>query len=1003
MTDLSSPPAQPAESGSHSSLIPPIVGSILLLLPAVTCVQAWLADAPGKIWLTGFAIVAIAIGIVAWKFRVHFVFWCGLIVAGVLIVAPAYLYGVDGAELAVAGIPFRIFIACLFLVALALAAWELARLPRLPLWARFIAPVFAFFAAIPVVMGLMKNAPFADILGGLWSLPYWMQGAWFGAAVLLPVALIVSLLRTGVPAWRSEPFRKPVAFGTIVIFLTATLATGFAMTTQGLIHAMAFVPVPAYQIAGPTVETVAGADTGAIEASQPVIKPTELPRVQIKDLGALVDLIVADAGDLPRAEFDPAALVDSLGGDPQDLFEWVRDRTWWAPYRGLLRGSKGVMLDRVGSNLDRAVLLGDLLRRAGHTVRLAHVDLPEGQARRLLDKVRPIPDQRRSPVPPKPVSAERQRAIEAIMPGFENAMQDEIAESKRYSDAGEALVRSQADQLFTAVRDLATRNDADDSATIAAIQDLWWVESEQDGNWVAMDVLLPDAKIGDAVATASSTSEWKAMDDAPSIPETDWHTVEIRVIVERYEGGTTSESIVLESLLRPAETLEQPIVLRHMPKPWPTEIPDFDTDPNALRNAALQVKEWVPFLQIGNDFVAQNGFADNGDLQTNPFDPVAAAGGGGMFGGFGAAISGDEKAETYATAEWIDYEIRVPGMTSQHLRRPVFDLLGPVRRSAAAAGFQSNTDALRLERFEALWSWADILLQPCEFTEEFIAHLASSDIVANQAAFKALSQERDPAKVRSIASAILDRVHVWGPLPNLVSWRSALGRKPADWFVDRPNVLNYRVTLPLADADRVAVRELIDIVSNATGVRRDGREGSFEVRLRRGVADTVAEMLTLGADLRIAENTAAVFSMEGAGPDNSVRIAPRDPAAVQKLGWPADTAARLAENIDAGFLAVVLQEPVLLRGRQRVGWWRVDPSSGETIGVMDTGFHAALTEEQIKRRDTLRTYVDKEKFLYRRIKERYPNPQTWKPDMRNFMARVKSAMDELFPLEYPTP
>lgn len=46
---------------------------------------------------------------------------------------------------------------------------------------------------------------------------------------------------------------------------------------------------------------------------------------------ALVDLIMADAKDLPRAEFDPGALAASLAKDSQKIFEWARDRTWWAP------------------------------------------------------------------------------------------------------------------------------------------------------------------------------------------------------------------------------------------------------------------------------------------------------------------------------------------------------------------------------------------------------------------------------------------------------------------------------------------------------------------------------------------------------------------------------------------------------------------------------------------------------------------------------------------------
>lgn len=974
MTEPSSPLAQPEKSASLSSRIPPIIGSILLLLPMATCVQAWLADSPGKIWLTAFAVVAIAIGIVAWRFRASLVLWCGLIVSSALVVAPAYLYGVDGAELAVAGIPFRIFIPCLFLVSLVLAAWELARLPRLPLWARYVAPVIALFAAIPVVMGLMRGVPFTGVLAGLWGLPYWIQGGWLGAAVLLPIALLVSLLRTAIPAWRATPFRQTLALGTIAVFLTATLATGFTMTKQGLINTMAFVPVRAYsgnveaeigqennasatspettltvtEENAPQSEISPTANTASApqvdQAARSMSTPTELPPLRTEDLGGLVDLIVANVDDLPRAEFDPAALVDVLGGDPQELFQWVRDRTWWAPYRGLLRGSKGVMLDRVGSNLDRAVLLGDLLRRAGHTVRLAHAELSEDRARELLGKVRPIPEQRRSPIAAKPVSADRQRAIESFLPGREKTLQQRIADSKRRSTEGGALVRSQADQLLATVRGGATRNDADNGAAIAALQDHWWVEREQDGNWVAMDVLLADAGIGDALTAASSTSEWKAADAAPSIPETDWHTVGIRVVVERYESGSTSESTVLESLLRPAETLEQPIVLRHMPKPWPDAIPE--ENPNALRNAALAVKEWVPFLQIGTDVVAQHGFANSGDLKANPFDPIGGSGGGGLFGGFGSALGGGEAVESYASAEWIDYEIRVPGKPNQHLRRTVFDLLGPARRSERATGVKLDSAPTSLERFDALSSYTDILLQPCDFTSEFVAHLMTASIIANQAAFKELSQEQDGAKAKSLAFTILGRIAMWGPLPDLVLWRSALGSQPRDWFIDRPNVLNYRVSLPLAGADQVTVRELIDIASNPTGVRRDVGKKSFKVRVEQGVADTVAEMLALGDDLRMADNTASVFAMAGAP---GTLIGAHDASAVKALDWPADTVARISDDVDAGFMAVVPNQPVLLADRQRVGWWRVNPASGETIGVMDTGYHAAMTEEEITR------------------------------------------------------
>jgi hypothetical protein len=214
--------------------------------------------------------------------------------------------------------------------------------------------------------------------------------------------------------------------------------------------------------------------------------------------------------------------------------------------------------------------------------------------------------------------------------------------------------------------------------------------------------------------------------------------------------------------------LEQPITLTHTPRPWPAEIPDSKKDPNALKNAALWVNKWVPILQVGDDFVGQSAFTDGGDLTAISKDSAAGLGSstGGGLGDFGSALGGGEEAPSYATAEWIDYEVRVPGEPNQRLRRPVFDLLGPARRSAHAAGFEANTDALKLERFEALWSSTDILLQPCDFTKEFVTHLRYSRVVANQALVKELSRERDPEKVRSLASTILDRMAVWGPLPD---------------------------------------------------------------------------------------------------------------------------------------------------------------------------------------------------------------------------------------------
>src|SRR5919106_2013735 len=97
-------------------------------------------------------------------------------------------------------------------------------------------------------------------------------------------------------------------------------------------------------------------------------------------------LSVIEEGDraAARDRWDLDYAADLLGPDPAVHLDWVRSRTVLVPYRGVLRGPVGVLLDRQGNSLDRALLLATLLERSGHEVRLAQGELPEPRARALL-------------------------------------------------------------------------------------------------------------------------------------------------------------------------------------------------------------------------------------------------------------------------------------------------------------------------------------------------------------------------------------------------------------------------------------------------------------------------------------------------------------------------------------------------------------------------------------------------------------------------------------------
>src|SRR5258708_11261055 len=87
---------------------------------------------------------------------------------------------------------------------------------------------------------------------------------------------------------------------------------------------------------------------GAPAASRPAGGMSPVEELD-RGLQALDDADKAMGGE----EFDVDAVVGNVGKDPAKLFEWVRDRTTWAPYHGTLRGPVGVLMDRMGDSLDR--------------------------------------------------------------------------------------------------------------------------------------------------------------------------------------------------------------------------------------------------------------------------------------------------------------------------------------------------------------------------------------------------------------------------------------------------------------------------------------------------------------------------------------------------------------------------------------------------------------------------------------------------------------------------
>lgn len=622
---------------------------------------------------------------------------------------------------------------------------------------------------------------------------------------------------------------------------------------------------------------------------------------------------------LPHDTFDTASVIEQAGRDPARLEAWVRQRTAWVPYQGALRGARGVLMDRVGNSLDRSLLLAELLRSAGFTVRLARGELTEIQATQLI------------------------ASAGAADPGAVEAASPPSADGDR---RGRAL--EQADRLETLLGAAAgVRGDAP-ALALAAAREHWWVQRQTADGWVDADPTFGEGRA--AGSAPVETFPFDGRDGTISLPSQFVHEVGIKVVIEVWNGGKLADHTVLEAGLRPAELLGQRVVLRHFPLNSPGIA--VGADEKAMKTALLAEREWLPVLAFGPRHVAHKSFTDAGKLNESPnLDPASklAKATGGLFGGLGGGLGGGgdapEVKTSILTAEWLDYEVRTPGRPPQTIRREVFDHLGPAARAAAVnadVGEPQIDDAKRLERALVLAGTTESHLVPCHPSREFQLHLLAQELLDRKNLWLRMAAEPDPARRAALAGGIDPS----GPIHFLGIARQTLNPSVGQTFPDVVNILNYRTHLrPLPQGSFVA-HQTIDVVTNGVGVAPHLARQAFRLRLRQGVADTVAEDLVLGGDPDALNTSRLLEQARAQGIGLAVL---RDPASntLAEVSLSPDVRARISQDLGRGFVVVLPEKPVSFAGANHIGWWRVDPITGQTIGVMDSGFHAATVEKGV--------------------------------------------------------
>jgi hypothetical protein len=649
--------------------------------------------------------------------------------------------------------------------------------------------------------------------------------------------------------------------------------------------------------------------------------------------------------EIPRDTFDPQAVVDKIGEDPKSLFEWVKDETVLVPYQGSLRGPTGVLMDRCGNSLDRALLLHELLRLAGYEARIARGSLTEKKAKEILAN---IPNAKIN-IHDKKTENDFENLIQIYAKEYDIATEELqesrknlVKEKERISKIILERVSEQTEALSTLLKiDLGKKPGKERASILEDLKDHWWIQVEENGGWLDLDPTVLDAKPGDTAASVKNT--W----DAEDLDADLFHRLTIRIIVERWEEGGLKEETVLEHDLQPSNLVGERIELHHDPLDWPEDEELYNTDRpiQNLKDTVLNLEEWIPSLTIGSEKTGKQSFTKSGKVNEKPGEKAEQQRGGvtgGLMGAFGrsGAKSGDRSK---LTAEWIEFEIRSPGQPISKIRRFIFDLIGPAKRKFSAIDEPQFSDTQILKRNLLILGKTEILPLTCQLSPEFVEYLSAREMLSNMEVIISLVEDRDAMDNEDILVQLDLISPLPGPLYNLALSRSSLSRFDKEMYLDSLNIFSLQTFLQDDPTEELEEFQRTDIVRNDMAVLPGSTQDPFAISMEQGVLDTNGEVENLVAEIWI-ENTALTFaeSLKKGIDWLAIRDA-RDPA-LQKIQIPPDARSCIAQDLADGYVVIIPPKPIPVNGKLTTGWWRIDPRTGTTLGMGPNGSGQALTQ-----------------------------------------------------------
>jgi hypothetical protein len=612
-------------------------------------------------------------------------------------------------------------------------------------------------------------------------------------------------------------------------------------------------------------------------------------------------------------------------------------------------------MDRLGNSLDRAILLHKLLTMTGHEARLVRGSLTRKQAEDVLNNASPIP-------PGDALPAEEQTEVDLYQmisqyaeefgldpSALQNTAMRMRIEQQHLAEELAQRVEEQTKALLELLGEIPDIREEEWNKAVTALQDHWWLEWKNPSGWIALDPTLPRA-----MPNVTLTHNERTVPSPDDLAQQDLHLVTIRVVIERWQEGGFEEETVLEHTLQPSKLLGQTITIRNVPLNWPSDIEWFsEKQPlERLKEISLDQDEWLPVLTVGNEFLWQSSFNWAGKVKqpnrrnTHGMEDCLTS-------AWGLLSPRPEELdhESYLTAEWIEYEIFLPGRKADTIRRHFFDEIGSASRNAKILPkFNNILRPHDLEDRLALLGGVRAVIQGSMFSKEFLSYIITKRINKYQSLLKNTLVGSELMFISDLIKKINNLPLIPGPELGLAASRFGWNRNSCNTYFNSLNIMSFFSCVKLNSAGKLVSFQGLDIIANELAANLHSVTDPFRTRIRQGVIDTNIEKLIMDTFGYDTVNTGESFRRDMMRGIKWSRVPDDYFSACASRSSSSNLQAMFTENFKKGYIVVAPCDASVSNNNSFHTWWRIDPRTGSLLGLIEPGRGGAY-ERAILERD----------------------------------------------------